>query len=97
MRVGASLGTFSIVTAFVNASVAVAAASLLMVQLRAMSICGEVVAGVVLPQAVLAVLDEPWGDSLNNALSKVGLILASRKSALEVIVIDSIDKRPTEN
>jgi uncharacterized protein (TIGR03435 family) len=64
---------------------------------RAMSIRAGVVAGVVLPPSVLAVLDKPWGDSLNNALSKVGLTLASRKSPLEVIVIDSIDKKPTEN
>jgi uncharacterized protein (TIGR03435 family) len=64
---------------------------------RAMSIRGGVVAGVLLPPAVLAVLDKPWGESLNNALSKVGLTLASRKSPLEVIVIDSIDKKPTEN
>jgi uncharacterized protein (TIGR03435 family) len=64
---------------------------------RAMSIRAGVVAGIVLPPSVLAELDKPWGDSLNNALSKVGLTLASRKSPLEVIVIDSIDKKPTEN
>ena len=62
-----------------------------------MSIRAGLVAGVVLPPSVLALLDKPWGDSLNNALSKVGLTLASRKSPLEVIVIDSIDKKPTEN
>jgi uncharacterized protein (TIGR03435 family) len=64
---------------------------------RAMSIRGGVVAGVALPPAVLAVLDNPWGDSLNNALSKAGLTLAPRKSPVEVIVIDGIDKKPTEN
>lgn len=64
---------------------------------RAMSIRAGVIAGVVMPPSILAELDKPWGDSLNNALRKVGLTLASRKSLLEVIVIDSIDKKPTEN
>jgi uncharacterized protein (TIGR03435 family) len=64
---------------------------------RAMSIRAGVVAGVVIPPSILAELDKPWGDSLNNALRKVGLTIASRKSLLEVIVIDSIDKKPTEN
>lgn len=64
---------------------------------RAMSIRAGVVSGNVIPPSILAELDKPWGDSLNNALRKVGLALVSRKSLLEVIVIDSIDKKPTEN
>ena len=64
---------------------------------RAMSIRAGVVAGVVIPSSILAELDKPWGDSLHGALSKVGLTLASRKSLLEVVVIDSIDKKPAGN
>jgi len=64
---------------------------------RAMSIRAGVVAGIALPPAVLAALDKPWGDSVSNALSKVGLTLASRKSPVEVVVIDHIERKPTEN
>jgi uncharacterized protein (TIGR03435 family) len=64
---------------------------------RAMSIRAGVVAGIALPPSILVTLDKPWGDSVNNALSKVGLTLAARKSLLEVIVIDRIDRNPTEN
>ena len=64
---------------------------------RAMSIRGGVVAGVALPPSVLTALDKPWGDSLRSSLNKAGLTLASRKSPLEVVVVDSIEKQPTEN
>jgi uncharacterized protein (TIGR03435 family) len=64
---------------------------------RAMTIRSAVVAGVVLPPPAMAVLDRPWGDSLTNSLGKAGLTLEQRKSPLEVIVIDSIEKKPTDN
>jgi uncharacterized protein (TIGR03435 family) len=64
---------------------------------RAMGIRAGVVAGVTVPPVYLAMLDKPWGDSVNNALSKVGLTLAARKSLLDVIVVDSVDRNPTEN
>ncbi len=64
---------------------------------RAMSIRSAVIAGVTLPPAATAVLDNPWGDSLYKALAAAGLILEMRKSPLEVIVIDSIEKKPTDN
>jgi uncharacterized protein (TIGR03435 family) len=64
---------------------------------RAMSIRSAVVAGVVLPPALAGVLDQPWGDSLRNALGQAGLVLERRKAPLEIIVIDSIDRKPTEN
>ena len=56
-----------------------------------------VIAGIVLPPSVRDVLEKPWGDLVNNALSKVGLTLASPKSVMEVIVADRIEKNPTEN
>jgi len=64
---------------------------------RAMGIRSAVVAGVALPPALAAELDRPWGASLTDALRKAGLTLELRKSPLEVIVIDNIDKTPTAN
>lgn len=64
---------------------------------RAMSIRAGVVAGIAIPPAITSILDKGWGDSLSNALSKVGLILESRKAPLDFVVIDSIQRKPTDN
>jgi uncharacterized protein (TIGR03435 family) len=37
------------------------------------------------------------GDSLSNAMQKLGLKLESRKAPLEVIVIDHAEKTPSDN
>ena len=54
-------------------------------------------AGVVLPPQALRALDLASGDSLSNALQKVGLALTPRKAPLEILVIDSMQKAPTNN
>ena len=64
---------------------------------RAMSIRAGIVAGINMPPAVTAILDKGWGDSLRNALGKAGLTLESRKAPLDVAVIDSIRRQPTDN
>jgi uncharacterized protein (TIGR03435 family) len=51
---------------------------------------------IVSPQA-LRMVDNGRRDSFANALRNVGLALESRKAPLDVLVIDSIEKTPTEN
>jgi uncharacterized protein (TIGR03435 family) len=54
-------------------------------------------AGVVLPPQALAMLDNGSNASLISALQKLGLTFEARKAPLDVLVIDSIQKTPTEN
>jgi len=54
-------------------------------------------AGVVVPPQVLRQLDTASVDSLYTALQKIGLRLQSGKALLDVLVIDSIQKKPTDN
>jgi uncharacterized protein (TIGR03435 family) len=54
-------------------------------------------AGVTLPQQALRVLDNANTDPLSGPLRNAGLTLESRKSPLDVIVVDAIEKAPTEN
>jgi len=54
-------------------------------------------AGVPLPPQALRVLDTASGDSLNEALQKLGLTLTSSKAALDVVVVDAMQRTPTEN
>jgi uncharacterized protein (TIGR03435 family) len=56
-----------------------------------------IAAGVVLPPQALRALDAGSNDSLVSSLQKVGLTLEPRKAPLEVLVIDSLQKTPTEN
>jgi len=62
-----------------------------------MLIRSAVAAGVVLPPQALALLDGGSIGSLTDALKKVGLTLESKRAPLEVIVVDQIQKTPTEN
>jgi uncharacterized protein (TIGR03435 family) len=64
---------------------------------QAMSIRAGVVAGLPLPPAVLAVLDKPWGDSVTKSLGNAGLTLERKNVPLEVMIIDNIDRKPTDN
>lgn len=64
---------------------------------RAMSVRSAVVAGIAIPPAVMAPLENSWGDSLVKGLARAGLVLEACKAPLEVIVIDSVDKKPTDN
>jgi len=61
----------------------------------AMLIRSALSAGVTLPPQALRVLDFASGDSLVSALQKVGLVLVPKKAPLDVLVVDSIQKSPT--
>lgn len=63
----------------------------------AMLIRSAISAGVTLPPEALRLLSGSSGDSLLNALARLGLKLETRKAPLEVLVIDHIEKAPTEN
>jgi uncharacterized protein (TIGR03435 family) len=62
-----------------------------------MLIRSAVGAGVVLPPQALALLNVGSIDSLSNALKKIGITLDARKAPLEVIVVDRMEKTPSEN
>jgi uncharacterized protein (TIGR03435 family) len=64
---------------------------------RAMQIRAALAAGVVLPPEALRLLEGASGDSLFSAVQTIGLKLESRKAPLEVLVIDSVRKTPTDN
>lgn len=53
--------------------------------------------GALIPPQALRLLDNAAADPFTNALQKFGLSLESRKAPLDVLVIDSIQKTPTEN
>ena len=63
----------------------------------AMQIRSAVAAGVVLPPEAMRALDGASGDSLFAAVQTLGLKLESRKAPLEVLVVDKMEKMPTEN
>jgi len=63
----------------------------------AMLIRSAIAAGVTLPPEALRALSGSSGDSLLNALDRLGLKLENRKAPLEMLVIDHIEKAPTEN
>jgi len=62
-----------------------------------MSIRAGVVAGIALPTAIMSLLDKPWGESVTNSLGKAGLTLERRNVPLEIIIVDSVDRKPTDN
>jgi uncharacterized protein (TIGR03435 family) len=64
---------------------------------RAMMIRSAINAGVTLPPRAMQYAASASGDSLFSAVEKLGLKLESRKAPLEVLVIDHIEKAPTEN
>jgi uncharacterized protein (TIGR03435 family) len=54
-------------------------------------------AGVSLPPEALRFVETAGLDSIFDSLRKVGLSLASRRAPLEYLVVDHIEKTPTEN
>lgn len=64
---------------------------------RAMMIRSAIAAGVALPPQVVQQAEAASGDSLFNAVAKLGLKLEPRKAPIEVLVIDHCEKTPTEN
>ena len=63
----------------------------------AMRIRSAVNAGVSLPPQALRALDSASADPLSAALQKYGLTFESRRLPLDVIVVDSASRSPTEN
>jgi len=62
-----------------------------------MAIRSAIDAGVSLPATALQALAAGNGDSLHSGLRDLGLRLEPRKAAVETLVIDHIEKTPTEN
>jgi len=54
-------------------------------------------AGVTLPPQAMRALDYASGNPLGPSLEKIGLSLDSRRAPLDVIVVDSVRKTPTED
>jgi uncharacterized protein (TIGR03435 family) len=63
----------------------------------AMLVRAAVAAGVVLPPQALAFLDSGSTASLVDALRKIGLTLQARKAPLPIVVIEQVERTPTEN
>jgi uncharacterized protein (TIGR03435 family) len=64
---------------------------------RAMMIRAAIAQGTVLPPEVLKLVDASSGDTLLNAVGKLGLKLDLRKAPIEMLVIDQALNTPTEN
>jgi uncharacterized protein (TIGR03435 family) len=64
---------------------------------RAMLIRSAINAGVTLPPQALQLIEGVSGESFFMSLEKVGLKIESRKAPLDVLVVDSGNKNPTEN
>jgi uncharacterized protein (TIGR03435 family) len=64
---------------------------------RAMMIRAALKAGVTLPPEAMKLLDGSNGDSLFNAVETLGLKLEERKAPVEVLVIDHMEKSPSDN
>jgi uncharacterized protein (TIGR03435 family) len=64
---------------------------------RALLIRSAVGAGVNLPPEALRLLDGANDESLHTSLRSLGLKLEPRKAPLDVLLIDQVNKVPTEN
>ena len=64
---------------------------------RAMYLRSAISAGVLVPPQLLGTLDGASLGSLYAALQKVGLKMQPGKAPLDVLVIDSVQKKPTDN
>lgn len=64
---------------------------------RAMMIRSALAAGVTLPPRAVQFAAAASGDSLFAAVENLGLKLDSRKAPVDVLVIDHVEKTPTEN
>jgi uncharacterized protein (TIGR03435 family) len=64
---------------------------------RVMIIRAAVIAGATMPPEALKLLDASSGDTTFSALDTVGLKLEARKAPLEVLVIDNMERAPSDN
>ncbi len=62
-----------------------------------MLIRSAVNAGITLPPQALAALDAPSMGSVEAGLKSLGLSLEARRAPLDLLVVDSIERMPTEN
>jgi uncharacterized protein (TIGR03435 family) len=62
-----------------------------------MMVRSAVNAGITLPPQALQLLDTPAIGSVVDGLKSVGLLLQARKAPLDMLVVDSIERTPTEN
>jgi uncharacterized protein (TIGR03435 family) len=63
---------------------------------RAMMIRAAIAGGAVVPPEAMKLLDNSSGDSLFDAIQKLGLKLESRKAPIEMLVVDQAQKTPTD-
>ena len=66
-------------------------------EFNAIRVRSAVNAGVQLPPQAMRVLDNVSPDTMSGPLSKFGLTFEAKKSPLDVIVVESASKTPTEN
>jgi len=66
-------------------------------EFNAIRIRSRVNAGVPLPPQAMRLLDNASPDALSAPLSKFGITFEAKKAPLDVVVIDSVLKTPTEN
>jgi uncharacterized protein (TIGR03435 family) len=64
---------------------------------RAAMLRSAVAGGATLPPQAFQLLENSSLSAIPDALKSMGLVLQSQRAPLEVVVIDSIDKTPTEN
>lgn len=64
---------------------------------QAMNIRSAIAAGVALPPQALKLLEGASESSLHEGLARAGLKLEPKKVPLEVVVVDSVNRKPTEN
>jgi uncharacterized protein (TIGR03435 family) len=64
---------------------------------HAMMIRAAISSGMALPPEAIQAMERASGDSMFSALQAVGLKLESRKAPLDILVIDHMEKAPTEN
>jgi uncharacterized protein (TIGR03435 family) len=62
-----------------------------------MLIRSAVNAGMTLPPQAMAQLDQPSMGSVESGLKALGLVIEARRAPLDVLVVDSMDRIPTEN
>jgi uncharacterized protein (TIGR03435 family) len=63
----------------------------------AMMMRAAMAAGITLPPEAMKLIDASNGDSLPNAVETLGLKLEKRKAPIEVLVIDHMEKSPSDN
>lgn len=64
---------------------------------QALMIRSAVMSGITLPPQALALMEKASGDSLHEALAKLGLKLEPKKVPMDMLIVDSLNRAPSEN